>query len=1032
MGQLDIEPEMAGRVSATIKQAIMARLHMCEETFRTAPYASVWTVLQTLAQSYGEDGQTVYEPIGQALGLDLVPQGNRERFKIAYRSACSRVGLRLQDYTHPTGLFFSNVGVADAQTGPLAECLLRGVLRLGPPPEEDLSELRQWQRLSTREGLDAYKRMRTALANDNTAYYAQLFCNWRAGEHAGNAAGKTLFSELDRHSKAMGLTRSRLVASPHLMWTSSGLALLATPSAKHQIIKYEGVPYQITPGVPWTIPTPWPKALSWSSGGVNRSLSIRPEEDEVFIFALDTQRLVERLSWSEEGVAAPSREIFILSSRSFKVEDGSRDMESVQQDDMHVALAEIDDGGIVIRSGEDELRVERERDPGIRAEGPIMGRCGSLPLYASSGEIVVTSGAESSEAGRLLRVKFGGSVWFKENVSFDRDGRARISFAELDIPARADPDCLEVALLVKGADKKPGARAEIMARFFVWPGTDDFDASESFKVDVVPSNFLPNTSENLHHDSAGMWIDPSHGFRRAVLSLEIEGKTRDFEIPVRGTRLFRHMVSTERSSPVSLGSIVVLGHADRNDTLIVKSTERWADLYVRGTTIRRPFIGRSQWEISARQIDPEEPKDDQIALVFDNGRRDLLCRISKPVEPHRVEIKQGSEAIEALIEMPVRCDAIGLEIFGENRSDGPRVARVPLSGAPVDMAAPDWLRASVLSFDPQLVKIEIVRAAWEKEAAVGLIEVRESGSDHFYRLEDSQGRSFGLPLIARGCAAVTGRPDAAASALSRVMATRFQPHCDSIIRDELASRLHEIVSGVAARGLYSPILPLAFAAPLHGTGRFLSRLDLLDEGMAPEMFSAEPSAFSCLSGNPRARHLSRLPRGATIEVPEIIEQHSDMDELLSIWLKHIGNDGNRAPQEIGAESLRHAFIAYRQNAQSSDFMLCLQHETVGQTLKLILDRYSSSSADLLAFDDAAGTDRTGVKLASYLSSFARAARSGRASAFHGSVARRVGLPVSHVTPATSLSLQVAGELFAYFMMFWTLVERSLKDRKGRG
>tara|TARA_R100000655_G_scaffold97728_1_gene140784 strand:- start:197 stop:670 length:474 start_codon:yes stop_codon:yes gene_type:complete len=157
-----------------------------------------------------------------------------------------------------------------------------------------------------------------------------------------------------------------------------------------------------------------------------------------------------------------------------------------------------------------------------------------------------------------------------------------------------------------------------------------------------------------------------------------------------------------------------------------------------------------------------------------------------------------------------------------------------------------------------------------------------------------------------------------------------------------------------------------------------------------------------------------------------------MDELLSIWLSHLGDEKACAPEEIGAEALRHAFMAFRQNAQSSDFMLCLQHETVGQTLKKILERFSSSTDGLLAFDDAAGTDRTGVGLASYISSFAHAARCGRANAFHGSVARRVGLPVSHVTPATSLSLQVAGELFAYFMMFWTLVERSVKAKEGRG
>ncbi len=1028
LGQLEFDEATKRQAVAAVRGEISGRLHRCESVFRSAPFTSTWCVLHALAQSYGEDGPSVYDHIGSALSLDLSHHPDRERFKSAYRAACRCIGLRLQHLSQPTGLFFSNLGVADAQSARLAECLLRGAQRLGPPPEEDLSELRQWLRAATRDGIETYTRLQAALANDSTAYYAQLFCDWRAGEQPSNRSSAVFFSGLETCAESLGIDPSRLVSEPHLMWTAHGLALAAAPSSHQQIVTHHGVPEQLRPGVPWRIPTPWPETLGWSCGGTKKLLWIRPQGEEVLVFAMDTQRLVKRLRRAEGRLAVPAREVFVLSARTFAVEDGGQDMASVPQGDMHVALAEVGDSGACVRTDVGSLTLERETDPGIRAEGAIIGRSGALPLYASSSEVVVTSGAQAAEIGRILRLKFGDETWFVEGVAFDAEGHARLSFEALELPSSADPGRLEIVLLVKGADARPGARAEIVSRFFVWPGTDDFDPGARFEMRRAPGNYLPNTSEHLGQDAAGLWIDPSHGFRHAILSLEIDGRRRDFEIPVRGTRLFRNMISTRSSVPVALGSIVVLGHADRQDTLIVRSSERHADLHVRGAVIRRPFIGQAEWEIPASQIDPESPSGDQVALVFPDRRRELLCRVSRPIEPHRIEIQLDETEIRAVLELPVSCDGIGLEIVDESRGLEGTHARLSLGAAPVDTAPPSWLSAAVLGLDPEVVEIRIDRSAWQGGAGLGLIEIRETGSDLFGRLEDSRGRVFALPLIAHDCAPLAGRPEGAAGVLARVMATRFQPDCDVVVREEFDERMRSAISTIAARRFYSPLLPLAFARPLHGGGAFLSRLDLLDLDLAPELFSAEASCFSRLADVPSARHLGSMTQAQVMPIPNLLVELAAEEDLLPRWLDHLAGDVT-CPPELGADALRQAFLAYRQHVQASDFLVCLEHETVGQTLKAALNVYASSLEELLTFDEAAGSDRIGVRLAAYLSSFARAARAGRAREFHEAVARRIGLPVAHVTPVTSLALQVAGEIFAYFMLFWALTERAAQEEK---
>lgn len=1055
-GQLDFDDETSEQIRGAVRHKVLGRIPLCETVFRDSPFASVWCVLNALAKNYGGDGALIYRHIGDVLGLDLTPQSDRERMKLSYRTACRNIGLTYLDPSNPTGLFFSNLGIAEAQAPQLASSLLRGARRLGPPPEEDLSEMRQWLRAATREGLENHTRLLTALANDSVAYHAQLFCDWRAGVSATNRSGTVLFEALDREARALGIDVAGIVSEPDLVWTDNGLGLLARPSRKTQIISWNGLPEKIPIGRTWRVPSPWPNTLSWSCGHTRASLNIAPKVDEILVFALDTQRLVLRTSDPDEVIMVPTREVLVLAGSAFEIEDGSLNTQSVPQGQRlpdigqgtaasHLALAEVGPDLVLISTPTSTFMLERERAPGIRAQGPVIGRSGSMPLYGSAGGVVITTGIEGADVPRILRIGFSGKTWYLDDIVFDEVGRAKINFEDLGVSPGADPERVEVALLIKGADARQGSRAEAIGRFYLWPGTPDFNADAQFEIKSVPGNILANTSQHIHFDAAGLWIDPGHGFRHATLSLNVESRRRDFAIPIRGTRVFQNFLAKKRSLPVGLGNIVVIGHAERQDTITVRSSEKYADLHVRGAIIRRPFIARSEWEITARQLDPETPSDDRVALVYDDGRKELLCRISRPLEPHRLEIYEEGNILRATLELPVSCDAIGLEVFDE-RAGNPVRVQVALGTTPVDITAAGWFSASILSLDPDVVEIRIDRTAWSKNTGIGFIETRELSSSDFSRLEDSRGRAFALALSSPKIRQVSGRPDRSANLLCRVLATTYQPDCDAQIRRALQVRHQQLIASIAERGLYSPLLPLVFSVTLHGGSGFLSRLDLLHPDLAPEIFSAEESCFLTFRGTPAAQRMSYLSgiRALGIEdIPEVIREHAGDDDLLGLWLKDIEHvrprpavdqyqyaveglsyDESENSEGIEGRSLRDAFLSFRQNSRHSDFFACLEYETVGQTLKTVLDVYRSNAEELLVFDDAAGTDRTGVLLAAYLSAFAKAARSKGAGAFHEGVARRTGLPIAHVTPATSLALQVAGELFAYFMIFWTIAHRA--------
>ena len=1023
LGQISFDSKMSTEIGATVRRSILGSFQNCRHVFAGAPYAAVWTTLHALAKRYGVATSEVYLHIGDELGIALGPQSDRETFKTAYRRACREIGLKFHESTMPTGLFFSNLGVADAQVSKLAECLLNGAVKLGPPPEEDLAELRTWQRAATHERLKSYTRAQAALRQDTIASYAQLFCAWRAGEIATNRTNAHLFDAFKEATKHLHIDATALVSLPRLLWTEHGLGLMASASSRQQTVEYQRVPNILKPGQPWSVPVPWPDSLRWKCGDLLRDIQITPKADEILVFALDTQRLVARIKTDTERLAVPSAEILVLGGAAFVLHRPAGATQSMAQGQAHVSLVEVPVEGVCIETCTGRVLFERERDLAMRISGPIIGRCGSLALYSAAAMLTVIAGKDFANEGRVLRIRSDRAVWYVEDVTFNAHGEAEAPFAEIGFGKAGDPIDTEIALLVSGAKPGPDARVEIRGRFFIWPGTESFDPDAAFRVDRVPTNLLANTTEHINRDASGIWIDPGAGFHHATLSLKIAGRQRDCAIPVRGTRIFRNTFADDRRYPVTLGSILTLGHANRQDTISVRSTDRNVDLWVRGTVIRRPFIAHSEWEIPASQIYLDSSVDDQIALLVDDGSRRLLCRISKVVEPHNITVEASEAKVRARVQLPYSCDAIGLRIYRERSTGDPETVLVQLGGRPILARAPAWLRAEVLEAAPQVVELVVDRGYWLIDSGLGLIVMRPAGVDEIVTLKDARGRPFPLPLTAASAPPATGDLGLAASNLASMLAGSYQPICDSVVREALLPRASSAIAMIASCGRYSPLLRLLFTPPVVQQPGFLSRLDMLHLNLAPELFSGDPYSFSTFRNITAARRLAAMAETPLMKIPNMIRAATTEDGLMKGWLEDLEGAGADVPGVLSAEALRQAFLSFRQNALGSDFYLAISHETIGQTLTKALNVYASHLKELLSYDDEAGADRTGVRLAAYLSRFARACRAGSALEFHRVVARRTSLPVEHVTPATSLTLHVGWELFTYFMIFWELVSR---------
>ena len=1016
LAQIPLETDDVEELRSWVGPALRGSLRAALRAFRDRPYTMVWIVADALAERYAQDGRHVYAHIEEGLGVSILAS-DRAAFRSAFRAACKEIGIALPPGGNPTEVYFPTLGVADAQLGCVADAMLDMAVR-GSPPIEDDDDLRRWQERACERIPASMVRVRATLAHDTQAHYARQFCEW-VREEPRAAASHGVRSEAFRRAltaaaDARGVDRSALVPAPTPCWTEHGMGLVAHPGQVAQRLIIQGFPEPMTPGRVHPLGHPWPSSAEWRCGSRRADVRTSPAPGEAWVF--------DRTSGARIGVGrigevvpASATDLVVVAGRAFEV--GGRLANPVEE--RFVAFIDLldeasgDAGAELILEG-GRIVVRREARCAVRLRGPVIGRSGGAPMLSSNAFAEVVTGAGAAEAGRLIRITFGHEACYVEFAS-DDEGRARVPLIGDALEAPADPAPLSVALLVKGATRSAQARAEARATAFLWPDTRDHDGAGLFAVGRVPTNFAPNTSERILLDEAGLRLDPHGGYAHAVVSLRLDGGRRDFDVPFRGTRIVRHRMAQGVDEPVAKGAVVTMGHADRQDTITVHSTEADADLLVRGRRERRPFVARTRWTVSATAL-REDAADDLVCLAWDDGRVERLLRLHEPAEPRDLRIEEDRDAVRLELRTSMPADAVRLVVFREGRADAdePEVGDVALGARPLSVRSPEWLTAEAVGSDR--VAVVARRAAFADGPALALLWMRAASGETFVPVQDARGRACAVALAADRAPA-PNRADAQRRVhnLVRMMGGMFEPICEAQIRTVLTPRMRELVPMLKAK---SAALPLWRLGAFAGDG--LPRVDLLHPDLWPDLFEADAAAFTHLRQADALVDVAHLRSAGSHDIRWLAEDDGGRADPLRRWLDLAAAGDPRIPRPLDAASLRAAFADHRRAARQENLAGILGQSGVGQDLRLVLDRWGGLDEALLTFDEDAGRDRVGIAVATYLSAFSRAARGRRSLSFHQRVAERTGLALDEVTAACSLATRAAPALFGYFMLFWEL------------
>ena len=219
----------------------------------------------------------------------------------------------------------------------------------------------------------------------------------------------------------------------------------------------------------------------------------------------------------------------------------------------------------------------------------MLGRSLSRPLYAADGQLHLRLDPGVGGSERVIRARVGTAVHYA-SLDTGSGGLASIGFAGLGLGAPGDPVRVVFEALVPGSAGDLDARAELSAVAWVWPGLTGAEGSGDLLP--APANFVAARSAGLRRDGAVLHVDHRVDVEAPILGIEAEAGdgVREFRLAVRGDRLWHVRVGAGDQVRVPRGARLVFGHANRHDTLSLKSDDRDADLIVLGEVIRRPFF----------------------------------------------------------------------------------------------------------------------------------------------------------------------------------------------------------------------------------------------------------------------------------------------------------------------------------------------------------------------------------------------------------------------------------------------------------
>jgi hypothetical protein len=503
-----------------------------------------------------------------------------------------------------------------------------------------------------------------------------------------------------------------------------------------------------------SFPAPWRERIVWSCDGRTTEIAAGPGPGEVLVFDEASGTLLGRLGPTATRADFAAEHHVVVARSAFSATSFGP---AVPGADPSCFVAWTEPGDTLTfepETGEPRPPLDLVRPIGsaLWIEAPVLGRSLSRPLYAADGRLHLRIDPGIGGPQRVIRARIGDRPVFWV-LEVGEDGTASVGFERFGLDRPGDPVRVVFEALAPRGAGDPDTRAELSVGAFVWPGVA---AAAGFGETLpAPARFLPARSAGLRKDGAILHVDDRADAAAPILGIETEAGPREFRLAVRGERLWQ-VRGGGGQRRVPRGARLVLGHAERHDTLAVISDDRDADLLVLGQTIRRPFLGRSRFEIGGGflQCAPgagragassgagasDEP-DDMLALRRKDGSHVILARVVRIDDPADVLLTETPEALSLSLALRPACDALLVRI---EYADGTvREGAEPFGANPVAARPPDGVSAF---FDAATRRLTIgISARKALRPALATFSLREPGGLTL-ALEDAEGERYAVAL----------------------------------------------------------------------------------------------------------------------------------------------------------------------------------------------------------------------------------------------------------------------------------------------
>ena len=834
--------------------------------FREFPYLSAWCVSQALSESYGKNGNAIYEHLEGTLGVALSQPGIRQTLYQEFCRVCGKLGLPTIESGRMVDLYLLHAGVPFALLPALIRAFRSQETAFGPPPNQATVMLNRWEDDALEFLPPAVVTPRRAIQWDETAWHASLYIRILEDPDAFDPKLQVErqfleeFLKLPPQGPLEGTGPLPAPPRPRLIWRAEGLAL-NVPRVEGRIrlwLDHDASPFRVRGGEDWILPQPWPTRLKWSVGDHEDQLNFLQTSEGLAVFDRITGRLVREIELRPGEIEINARDVVILSRQAFTLEG-----EATPEigDSGFIAFARLRTSAIEIESGQ---RVLRLRARPRRRLSVIGGEIAGGPmgtLHASTAMIEVETGFEHDET-RWLRVATPHqSVEVKVNVV---GGSATVGLGDLlsSLPEAFCPNPLQfqIDLLAPADDPASASVSGISLRLWVWPA---FLKSDGMVYVGKPGlgNLLPEQSQHVSIDGQGRLIlDPRGGYVSARAAFEIEERVIPFDLPWPDVVVLRNRPDGSASA-LPWGSRLAIGEESRFDTVTVRCPDPLASLIVRGRVEERPFAHGLSRHLAVRDL-LKAAADNKVILRRGNGNELVLFELVPTMAPTEVRYLAAHTEIRLYLTLTSPVDAVALDLQHETGES--EFAEAGFGRRPLRSRRPSWLAAELHNGNPTEVELKLSTSEFVDGLTLARIHVRPdvpSEQQSTWRpLRNSRGETYAIIL---------GRFDHTASDMNfqhrfeninNWLADSYAVDCWRSIRKPMVSRWRMLGAELANQpgGLGTLMIAGAVASPDHSVRSWIPVMHPIQ--FHPGLYGAPTGTFARLSGSldPGVAELAKL------------------------------------------------------------------------------------------------------------------------------------------------------------------------------